>query len=143
MKILNRIYSPKSSHFHWFILSVLLVSYSLYDYIEHISRDDIFYEQPIRWALFSFASVFTMIMVAFLSSLLMEKFLPELLASTVGASLAILIHLTVAGPLWDKLFWHGDLYFVNIMTPVLFGTGLYLLYRAVFYSFNAIFNKIK
>ena len=135
---MNKLLSPSGANFHWVVLSALLVIYTGYDIYEHISRGDIFAEYPLRWAIFSLASVTSILTIAIVSSVLLKKATSEIVASTLGITLAVLCHLTLSGPLWDQLFWFNELHFVSIWKPIQFAVIVYLAYRAIFYGVNKL-----
>lgn len=126
---------------HWFYFFLLLFTYSVYDYFEHITRvGQIFSEYPFRWALFTLSSTLTLGGASFLCSMGLQKLkLPELPSSTLGVALAAAIHLSFAGPLWDQLFWFDELYFSQIMVPATAAAIIYLGFRLAFYL---IANKL-
>ena len=127
---------------HWKALAVLLGIASAFDYWDHVSRPgQAFAEAPIAWFGFTLASTATLLLAAFSTARLLGRTrVPQLVADTVGVAFAIAFHLLVAGPLWDRLFWTGKLYFDALALPVVAGTALYLLFRGAFAAVSRLFG---
>ena len=119
---------------YWRGALLLLVVYTCYDYYEHVSRsDDIFKDDWLNWALFTIMSTCSVILIVYFSSHLLKKIIPEIIASSLGIALAVFAHVSLTGPIWDKLFWNGNLNFSNFLTPTAAITIIYLLYRSFYY----------
>lgn len=115
---------------------ILIVGYTCYDYYEHVSRpNDVFRDDMVNWALFTIMSVTCVILISYFTSQILQKFIPEIVASSLGVALAIFSHAAFLGPLWDQVFWMGDLYFPRKLMPTALFTGFYLIYRLVYYLF--------
>lgn len=120
---------------HWVWLFVILLVWSAFDYWDHISRPgSVFAQAPIAWLGFTVASFLTLFAIARVAAWALGRFarLPELPASTLGILLAVAVHLLIAGPLWDRVFWMGRLQFDAVLMPAFSAALLYLFYRAVF-----------
>lgn len=130
----------KKINSHWFWLFTILIIYSIYDYFEHISRENqIFMEYPLRWAGFTFASVFTLFAISYLTSIVIQKTrLHEFPSSVLGVSLGVIAHLTISGPLWDYLFWFDELYFDQILTPTAVFACMYSIFRLIYFLISQI-----
>ena len=107
---------------------------SAFDYWDHISRPgDSFGEAPVAWLAFTLAATVTLWIASIVSAKLLGRTgIPQLVADTLGMGLAIALHLLVTGPLWDRVFWTGQLYFDAVVMPVLVACALYLLFRGAF-----------
>ena len=125
---------------HWVWLTAILLTYSVWDWYEHISRPGSAFEQaPGAWFGFTAASVGGLLLIAWgVSQALQRAKLPELAASALGVAIAVAAHLTVTGPLWDAIFWDGGLRFDAVATPSAIAAGLYLAFRAVFALFERV-----
>jgi hypothetical protein len=119
---------------HWFAFAAILMIVSGLDYWDHVSRPgSAFAQAPGAWFGFTFASTASLWLVAFATARALERFarLPELPAATLGVAHAVCVHLVIAGPLWDSVFWTGGLRFHGVALPVLVAAAFYLAFRAV------------
>lgn len=120
---------------HWLWFAILLTAVSIADYIDHITRPaSEFAERWPQWLAFSGASHLTFLAVAFGSAALLRRVaVPAVLADCLGVAAAVVVHLTLSGPLWGRVFWpQARLEFAGLMVPVAAAVGLYLAYRGLF-----------
>lgn len=123
---------------HWAWLAATLMLWSVWDYYEHIARPGSPFEAaPGAWFGFTFASLTCLLVIARVTSWLIERFtpVPELPASTIGVLHAVAAHLVVTGPLWDRVFWDGGLRFNAVAVPAGVAALLYLAFRGAFALF--------
>jgi len=120
---------------HWFWFFVLLAIFSAFDYFEHISRTgSLFSKHPSEWLLFSFASSITVgFTLYFGANLLNALKINALVADLSAFVLAMVLHLSLTGSLWNKLLWpHSKLIFhLDLQMAGTFLLG-YILYRILF-----------
>jgi hypothetical protein len=115
----------------WFV--VFVVSYSLYDYIEHISRaESVFQEHPFWWAAFCAAAVASLFSITYGFEWLMQR--PSGRASVLfevaGLAVWLALYLYVLGDAFDALLWpYGDLMFRLQPGPFLLVVAGYALLR--------------
>lgn len=130
---------------HWLWFFGLTSVYMIYDYVEHLTRpSSVFIDEPFRWFLFTLFSQLTLIGLSFgVSKILFQSKMPELIASTIGVAIAVFTHVTVSGPLWDRLFWFGTLYFKISPLPIVVGAIVYLVFRAIFFFISMLIKKIR
>lgn len=96
---------------------------------------------PGAWFGFTAASHASLCFIAYLSAKAIGRLpLPQLAADTIGVGIAIAMHLVAIGPLWDMVFWDGNLRFNAVIMPALAGSALYLFYRGVF-AFIALLRR--
>lgn len=88
-------------------LAILLLVYTVYDYIGHISRkDSIFEKHPWYWLLFSLSAFLSFIFIVLLSKHLAQKILNQnLIIEVIVIGIWLGLYITVLGPLFNKLFW--------------------------------------
>ncbi|MFL0354998.1 hypothetical protein ACI5KX_00850 [Erythrobacter sp. GH1-10] len=120
------------SHWVWFFAVLTVVSG--FDYWDHISRPGSpFSEAPGAWFAFTLACHSSLCAVAYgLAAALKRLPIQPLIADTAGVGGAVAFHLLLTGPLWDGIFWTGDLHFNAGIVPMLAACFLYLLYRLAF-----------
>ena len=88
-------------------LAVLLLVYTVYDYIEHISRkNSIFEEHPLYWLFFSLSAFLSFVFIVLLIKYLIQKiFNQNLILEVIAIGIWLALYITVIGPLVNKLFW--------------------------------------
>lgn len=132
--------------FEKLLISFVLL-YTVYDYFEHILIEDSEFSRfPIAWLLFSLSSVlFFIITVILINRLLSRQFgRRSLLFEIVAIGIWLCLHIYLAGPFFQELFWHpGGLRFSFSFSVFFIILGVYflariainlLLKREVFYS---------
>ncbi|AWW73394.1 hypothetical protein CD351_03010 [Erythrobacter sp. KY5] len=119
---------------HWFWFFAILTVMSALDYWDHIARPgSSFAQAPWAWLGFTAASHVTLLGLAYGAARLLAKLpIPGFAADTIGVGLAIAAHLLVTGPMWDSLFWGGNLIFDNVTAPTVVASLVYIAYRLAF-----------
>ena len=119
---------------HWFWFFAVLTVVSGLDYWDHISRpDSSFQEAPGAWFGFTAASHVSLCVIAYALARLASKLsIPQLGADVAGVAIAVGSQLKITGPLWDTVFWDGNLRFDAVLLPVVAASAFYLLYRGLF-----------
>ncbi len=129
---------------HWFWFFVFLISYSVYDYFNHISRPGTLFETyPTDWFLFSFVSTLTVAFsIYFIANGLLVIRVPSIVAEIIAFTLSFLIHLGLTGPIWDYYFWpHEELHFPLDTSAIGVLVAFYVAYRILFAIIIALVNK--
>lgn len=129
----------------WFY--IILVGYSIYDYLDHISRSaSIFSAHPGSWFLFSFFSLLTLLGVFYIVNYLLDKLFRKhwLAFELLGLFLAISCHILLSGPLFDLLFWpYGQLNFRFRFGPVFVLLSIYFIFRMIWLLISAYLYQRK
>ena len=89
-------------------LIIIVVIYSIYDYFEHIGRNDsIFEEHPWHWLLFSISAILSFIFIVLLVKNIIQRILDQknLVIEVIAIGIWLTLYLSILGPLINKLFW--------------------------------------
>lgn len=130
---------------HWLWFFIVLTLYSVYDYIEHISRSgQVFETHPIRWLLFSLFSLVAIILIIYGTHLLTFKLLQRtsLILESFAVAVGVIAHVYITGPLNNFLFWpESKLHFFSSWPIVALLIGVFLAVRLILYLINYFFIK--
>ena len=115
----------------WFVLFV--ISYSIYDYLEHVlRRDSIFQEHPFDWLLFTVSSVSFLLVSVLLLKYLFERLFKtkSILLEAIAIGLWLTLHIKIIGPLMNHIFWpHDKLLFMFSFSAFFKIIGIYFVLR--------------
>lgn len=131
--------------YHWFWFFTLVCGYSLYDFLEHISRSGSLYEQFAgEWFLFRFSATCTFCFsIYFLSHLFYLTKASRLIADLLAFILAFSLHLYLMEPWWNSLFWPYEGLSVPLTYDlVAIGFMGYIVYRIVFLVVFSVIKKL-
>jgi len=131
-----------------FHIIVILITYSVYDYFEHIGRKgSTFEEHPWYWLFFSLSAVLSFILVVLLAKEMMQKIFNQknLLFEVTAIGIWLALYLSILGPLINKLSWPFDvLHFRFSFGPFFIILIAYFIIRIVInlvIGKNAMYSK--
>lgn len=135
----------EADRLHWKWLGAALLIVSALDFYDHVRRDGApFAAAWPQWLGFTMASTLSLLAIAYAAALVLRRLkLPTIAADTVAFGLAVASHLIVTGPLWDRVFWTGQLRFDAVMLPTLMGMAFYLLYRLLFHGAQFALSQLR
>lgn len=116
-------------------LAIILLIYTVYDYMEHIGRKgSIFAEHPWYWLFFSLSAFTSLIIVVWGLKQVLQKLFKQksLLIEVAAIGIWLALYLTLLGPLFDWTLWpYGDLNFNFKFGPFLLLLAGYFILRMV------------
>ncbi|WNJ18392.1 hypothetical protein [Pontibacter sp. G13] len=120
----------------WFTL--VAISYSTYDYFEHITRNEsVFEDHPWHWLAFTATSTAAMILTVLGIKYLLERLFNarNLLIETAAIGSWIYLHISLWGPMFNQLCWPFDeLFFSFRFSSFMILVGIYLGVRLVIWG---------
>lgn len=120
-------------------LILLIVLYSIYDYVEHITRSgSIFEEHPWNWLLFNIAVILSFIITVLFTKKMLEKIVDKknLGFEVIGIGIWLFLYLSILGSILNKLFWpFNDLYFQFKMGP-------FFIFLIIFFIVRILLNLV-
>ena len=129
---------------YWFWFYLVIVVYTLWDYIDHVTRPDAnFSNDKSGWFLFNASSALALCLVIAIASRILDKissknWMLESLAIIIG----FLTHLTITGPIFKQLFYgHSPLIFIPNWAMFVFVVGLFLVIRVTTIAVVKIIGK--
>jgi hypothetical protein len=126
--------SKSQSYWRWFYIILCVISAA--DYIEHISRKGIFFENKGGWLLFTFSSTAALIGVtAIVNTLFVKVFKAENVFLQSGAiASGIACHTILTGPIFNQLFFPQSIlsFYWNWITLVVV-LGIFFVIRVLVY----------
>ncbi|MFN1835398.1 hypothetical protein AB2B38_009060 [Balneola sp. MJW-20] len=124
-------------HSFWFWFFGAIALYTTYDYFKHLAYpDSIFLEHAYQWLAFTIASMLTMCLIMFGIHRFLQKwtYTRHFMFDGIGVAIAMIVHITLTGPLWDRLIWTAsDLNFFFRWQPLLILLGAFYGIRTLFY----------
>lgn len=122
---------------HWFWFFSALSVYSVYDYIDHITREgEGFREHYLQWFGFTLFSTLSIIGGIYGTHLLLNKLLKRssLILEALAVSMGVIAHVYFTGPLFDLVFWReSQLTFFFSWRLIGLLVGVYLVVRLTVY----------
>lgn len=122
----------KNPGFEKILISFVLL-YAVYDYFKHILIEGSEFSRfPVAWLLFSLSSIlFLIITVILINRLLSRQFgRRSLLFEIVAIGIWLCLHIYLAGPFFQELFWHpGGLRFRFSFSAFFIILGVYFFAR--------------
>ena len=116
-----------------YLLIGVLFIYTIYDYFEHILREDsIFQKHPWYWLLFSFSALVSFVVIMHLFKKGIEIYIKKksLFIEIVGFIVWMVLYLAFIGKLINTLFWpFNELYFKFNLIIILIGTAIFTVLR--------------
>ncbi|MEM6378671.1 MAG: hypothetical protein AAF705_10665 [Bacteroidota bacterium] len=127
----------------WFY--IIILTYSCYDYWEHISRKgSIFEAHPGAWLLFTVFSIATVLGIFYLVNRGLQSLLKQkgMLFGIIGLFVAISCHILLTGPLFNRWFWpHNELYFKFKFGPIFIILSIYFAFRMIWLLITKLISK--
>jgi hypothetical protein len=121
---------------YWFWFYLIITLYTVYDFFDHIFREDgaYFNDQWAQWLLFTICCLGTLCLCIYFFNLLLKKLFKSetLISQSLAIVSAMLVHLYISGRIFDLLiFGHSTLMF-NFKLPI------FLVLLSLFYFIRIV-----